>query len=81
MYGYYLFAALELKDAIKLKKFVTILQLTQFVAIGFHSFQVFFTDCDGYPKAISAFIGLHAILFFFAFKQFYNNAYKSNKTN
>lgn len=78
MYGYYLIAALGLKDAIRWKKYITTLQLTQFVVIAVHSFQIFFTECD-YPKVFSAFIGVHAILFFIAFKHFYNNAYGLNK--
>lgn len=79
MYGYYLSAALGVKDSIRWKKYITTLQLVQFVAIAIHSFQIFFTDCD-FPKALSAFIGVHAVLFFIAFKQFYDNTYKESKT-
>lgn len=78
MYGYYLDAALGWENAARWKKYITTLQLTQFVMIAIHSFQIFFTECD-YPKSLSAFIGLHAVLFFFAFKQFYNNTYRSIK--
>lgn len=76
MYGYYLVAAFGYEP--KWKKYITTLQLTQFVIIMVHSFQIFFIDCD-YPKAASLFIGCHAIFFFAAFKKFYDQQYKKDQ--
>jgi elongation of very long chain fatty acids protein 7 len=77
MYGYYLVTSCGVSTVPKWKKYITILQLTQFVAIMIHSFQIFFIPCD-YPKAVSAFIGVHAALFFWAFSKFYYATYIKN---
>ncbi|KAF4533123.1 hypothetical protein B566_EDAN007934 [Ephemera danica] len=42
-----------------------------------HAFQLLFTDCN-YPRAFVWWIGMHAVLFFYLFSDFYNNTYKSN---
>merc|ERR1711862_421903 len=57
------------------------LQMLQFVAIMIHGFQlVFYDDCD-FPWQFAYYIGLHAVLFFGLFSQFYINIYfkKTNK--
>ncbi|CAG5102334.1 Similar to AAEL008004: Elongation of very long chain fatty acids protein AAEL008004 (Aedes aegypti) [Cotesia congregata] len=76
MYGYYLLAALgpRVKPYLWWKKYLTALQITQFVLIMIHAFQLLFIKCD-YPKAFAGWIGLHAILFFFLFKSFYEESY------
>lgn len=47
----------------------------QFVAIMVHAFQLLFIDCN-YPRAFVWWIGLHAVMFFFLFNEFYKNTYK-----
>lgn len=39
-----------------------------------HAFQLLFIDCN-YPRAFVWWIGMHAVMFFFLFKEFYNQAY------
>ncbi|KAK0176762.1 hypothetical protein PV328_000867 [Microctonus aethiopoides] len=52
MYGYYLLAACgpKIQPYLWWKKYLTTLQMAQFVLLMFHSFQLFFIECD-YPKA------------------------------
>ena len=46
----------------------------QFVLVMVHAFQLFFTDCD-YPKAFCWWIGMHAVMFYFLFSDFYKQNY------
>lgn len=48
--------------------------MVQFVLIMVHAFQLLFIDCN-YPRGFVWFIGMHAVMFFFLFKDFYNQAY------
>lgn len=50
----------------------------QFVGIMVHAFQLLFIDCN-YPRAFVWWIGMHAVMFFFLFKEFYNQAYNNRK--
>lgn len=45
-----------------------------------HAFQLLFTDCN-YPKAFVWWIGMHAVMFFFLFKEFYNQSYSGKRVN
>lgn len=47
----------------------------QFVLVMVHAFQLLFIDCN-YPKAFVWWIGLHAVMFYFLFADFYKQAYK-----
>ena len=47
----------------------------QFVLVMIHAFQLLFIECD-YPKAFVWWIGLHAVMFYFLFADFYQQAYK-----
>ncbi|XP_058812073.1 elongation of very long chain fatty acids protein AAEL008004 isoform X2 [Topomyia yanbarensis] len=80
MYTYYLFSALgpQFQKYLWWKKYLTTLQMVQFVAIMVHAFQLLFIDCN-YPKAFVWWIGMHAVMFFFLFNEFYQNTYKANK--
>ncbi|KAG5318223.1 ELVL1 protein, partial [Pseudoatta argentina] len=80
MYSYYLLAALgpHIQPYLWWKKYLTTLQMIQFVLVMIHAFQLLFIDCN-YPKAFVWFIGMHAIMFYFLFRNFYNEAY--NKKN
>jgi hypothetical protein len=43
-----------------------------------HAFQLLFIDCN-YPKAFVWWIGLHAVMFYFLFADFYKQAYKKKQ--
>lgn len=43
-----------------------------------HAFQLLFIDCN-YPRAFVWWIGMHAVMFFFLFKDFYNQSYSKPK--
>lgn len=43
-----------------------------------HAFQLLFVDCN-YPKAFVWWIGMHAVMFFFLFKEFYKQSYAGKK--
>ncbi|XP_060881204.1 elongation of very long chain fatty acids protein AAEL008004-like isoform X1 [Metopolophium dirhodum] len=76
MYSYYLLAALgpNVQKYLWWKKYLTTLQMLQFLAIMLHAFQLLFIDCN-YPKAFVWWIGMHAVMFFFLFKEFYKQQY------
>lgn len=80
MYTYYLFTALgpQFQKYLWWKKYLTALQMVQFVLIMVHAFQLLFIDCN-YPKAFVWWIGMHAVMFFFLFNEFYQTTYKANK--
>ncbi|GLV34337.1 uncharacterized protein CBL_00265 [Carabus blaptoides fortunei] len=46
----------------------------QFILIMVHAFQLLFIECD-YPRAFVWWIGMHAVMFFFLFNEFYKQAY------
>jgi len=58
---------------------VNILQV-QFVLVMVHAFQLLFIDCN-YPKAFVWWIGLHAVMFYFLFSDFYKQAYKKKQAS
>lgn len=80
MYSYYLFSALgpQFQKFLWWKKYLTALQMVQFVAIMVHAFQLLFIDCN-YPRAFVWWIGLHAVMFFFLFNEFYKSTYRNRK--
>ncbi|XP_074036575.1 very long chain fatty acid elongase AAEL008004 isoform X2 [Leptinotarsa decemlineata] len=77
MYSYYLLSAMgpSLKKYLWWKRYLTSLQIIQFVLIMVQSMQPLFTDCP-YPRAISCWITCESVLFVFLFKQFYEETYK-----
>lgn len=50
----------------------------QFIAVMVHSFQLLFIDCN-YPRAFMWFIGMHSVLFFFLFREFYKQTYQKKR--
>lgn len=76
MYTYYMLSAFgpKVQKYLWWKKYLTALQLIQFVGIMVHAFQLLFVDCN-YPRAFVWWIGMHAVMFFFLFRDFYNQAY------
>lgn len=81
MYTYYLLAALgpRVQPYLWWKKYLTALQMLQFVFIMMHAFQLLFIDCN-YPKAFVWWIGLHAVMFFFLFNEFYQQSYAQKRS-
>jgi elongation of very long chain fatty acids protein 7 len=43
-----------------------------------HAFQLLFTDCN-YPRAFVWWIGMHAVMFYFLFADFYKQSYKKKE--
>ncbi|KAK9881693.1 hypothetical protein WA026_017212 [Henosepilachna vigintioctopunctata] len=80
MYSYYLLAALgpSYQKYLWWKKYLTTIQMIQFVLVMVHAFQLLFIDCN-YPKAFVWWIGGHAVMFYFLFSQFYNETYKDDR--
>lgn len=80
MYSYYLLAALGPKYQRFLwwKKYLTAIQMVQFVLVMLHAFQLLFIDCN-YPKAFVWWIGMHAVMFYFLFSNFYKETYNKKK--
>lgn len=80
MYSYYLLAALgpKIQPYLWWKKYLTALQMVQFVLVMIHAFQLLFIDCN-YPKAFVWWIGMHAIMFYFLFRNFYQETYKKRE--
>lgn len=77
MYSYYLLAALgpQIQPYLWWKKYLTALQMIQFILVMIHAFQLLFVECN-YPKAFVWWIGMHAVMFYFLFRGFYKEAYK-----
>lgn len=80
MYTYYLLAAMgpKVQPYLWWKKYLTAFQMLQFIAIMTHAFQLLFIECN-YPKAFVWWIGLHAVMFLFLFKEFYQQSYYQKK--
>lgn len=80
MYFYYMVAAMgpEYQKYIWWKKYLTSLQMVQFVAIFVHQFQLLFTECN-YPKSFMVWIALHGVMFLFLFSDFYKTKYTGDK--
>uniref|UniRef100_A0A8D9BTW9 Elongation of very long chain fatty acids protein n=1 Tax=Cacopsylla melanoneura TaxID=428564 RepID=A0A8D9BTW9_9HEMI len=76
MYSYYMMAAFgpHMQKYLWWKRYLTSLQMVQFVLVMIHAFQLFFIDCN-YPKAFAWWIGGHAVMFYFLFSNFYKQTY------
>ncbi|CAG9815583.1 unnamed protein product [Phaedon cochleariae] len=82
MYTYYMLSAMgpRVQKYLWWKKYLTSMQMIQFVAIMIHAFQLLFINCN-YPRAFVWWIGMHAVMFFFLFKEFYNQTYNRKRMN
>lgn len=80
MYFYYFVAAMgpTYQKYLYWKKYLTTLQMAQFVAASVHCFQLIFIECD-FPIAFCWWIGGHELAFLFLFINFYRNAYIKKK--
>lgn len=76
MYFYYMVAAMgpQFQKYIWWKKYLTTMQMVQFVMIMCHQFQLLFTECN-YPRGFMIWIGLHGFLFLGLFSDFYKTKY------
>lgn len=81
MYTYYMLAAMgpKVQKYLWWKKYLTVLQMVQFVLVMMHSFQLFIWNECNYPIGFAYFIGAHALMFYFLFANFYKSAYKGDK--
>lgn len=50
--------------------------MIQFIAVMLHAFQLLISNPCNFPTAFVWLIGLHAVMFFFLFKNFFDQAYK-----
>ncbi|XP_068898145.1 very long chain fatty acid elongase AAEL008004-like isoform X3 [Tenebrio molitor] len=77
MYSYYFLSALgpQMQKYLWWKRYLTSLQMVQFIFITVHAFQLLLIDCN-FPIVFVWSIGLHALLFLFLFSSFYNETYK-----
>ncbi|XP_046409180.1 elongation of very long chain fatty acids protein AAEL008004-like [Ischnura elegans] len=76
MYSYYLLATFgpRVQRFLWWKRYVTSLQMFHFVIIMGHSFQLLFQDCE-FPRFFMWWIGLHAVMFYAFFTEFYKQQY------
>ncbi|KYN23397.1 hypothetical protein ALC57_04271 [Trachymyrmex cornetzi] len=80
MYTYYMLTAFgpHMQKYLWWKKYLTILQIVQFMIIFFHNFQMQFTSCN-FPKPLSFLLMINAGLFTYMFGSFYVNNYLKSK--
>ena len=78
MYFYYMLAAMgpQMQKYLWWKKYLTLLQMVQFIMVMVHAFQLLFYNPCNYPIAFVWWIGAHAVMFYFLFSNFYKQAYK-----
>lgn len=76
MYFYYFMAALgpQFQKYLWWKKYLTTLQIVQFIIASLHCFQMTFISCD-FPIAFCWWIGAHELLFLMLFINFYKKTY------
>ncbi|ESO88347.1 hypothetical protein LOTGIDRAFT_165788 [Lottia gigantea] len=82
MYTYYGLAALgpAFQKYLWWKKYMTKMQITQFICVVIHSSQLLFIECN-YSMIFVYWIGLYAIIFLALFADFYRKAYQKSSQN
>ncbi|KAJ3626133.1 hypothetical protein MTP99_016651 [Tenebrio molitor] len=80
MYSYYFLSVLgpQVQKYLWWKKYLTGLQMLQFLCVIVHAFQLVLIDCN-FPRVFVWVIGLHGVLFFLLFSNFYSETYKKKK--
>jgi len=83
MYFYYFLAACgpEIQKYLWWKKYITSMQLLQFVTYSIHSMIPFFLSSCDYPRTYSLVLILTGVLFFSLFLDFYRKEYLKKKRN
>jgi len=79
MYLYYFLAACNLHKYLWWKRYLTTMQMVQFVLVFLHAIQPLIFQCD-YPAAASLMFAITGVQYFFLFLAFYNKAYSSKQT-
>ncbi|XP_018574662.1 elongation of very long chain fatty acids protein AAEL008004-like [Anoplophora glabripennis] len=76
MYSYYFLAALgpKVQKYLWWKKYITTMQMIQFIAFMVHSLQLFVSNCD-YPRISISVVMVNAIIFLLLFSEFYKDTY------
>lgn len=79
MYTYYMLSAFgpNIQKYLWWKKYLTILQIVQFIIIFLHNFQMLFTSCN-FPKPLSFLLTINTGLFIYMFGSFYVNNYRKS---
>lgn len=82
-YTYYHLASKEgASKVIWWKKYLTILQIVQFVVFLLHAIQgLFLINCPNFPVTISVMVLANAMFFIKTFTDFFIRTYKDNKNN
>lgn len=77
MYAYYMLAAMgpQVQKHLWWKKYLTTMQIIQFLIVFVHTIQIQFQADCGFPKSISALLSLNAGLFTYMFSSFYIRSY------
>lgn len=76
MYSYYALSALgpAVTPYLFFKKYITRIQMIQFLFLMAHALQLLFRDCD-FPNIFVSYIGFYAVLFMIMFSNFYVKSY------
>jgi len=80
MYAYYLFAAMgpRFQKFLWWKKYLTVVQMIQFVLTTLHEGQILFNGCQSVPKIIAYWVAFHELLFLVLFFGFYKRTYRNS---
>jgi len=78
MYTYYMLAAMgpKVQRYLWWKKYITIMQIIQFIAMLVHSSQLIIWNPCHFPLAMLGWIDMHILLFLILFVNFYSQSYK-----
>lgn len=81
MYTYYMIAAIgpEMQKYLWWKKYLTTIQMIQFIAVFIHAIQLLFHNPCKYPLIFSYAVMFMATMFLFLFAGFYRKAYSVKK--
>lgn len=77
MYSYYMLAAMgpQMQKFLWWKKYLTTLQIVQFILVLLHSLQILFSNPCKFPIVFAYVIMFHAVMFYFLFSHFYRVTY------
>lgn len=77
MYAYYMLAAMgpKVQQYLWWKRYLTVMQIIQFIIVFYHTLQVQFQPSCSYPKSIAALLTLNAGIFIYMFSTFYVRSY------
>ena len=83
MYGYYFLAALgpSIQRHLWWKKYLTSIQMIQFVAIFYHSMQLWFLRRCNVPTSIIIYTMFNTVVFLILFRDFFVKAYQRSTTS